>query len=44
MKRNNYKAWFRVATLKYSFLKVELPSDIAESSQENIHNEASFWK
>ena len=37
-------ARFSVATLKYGFPKVERPSDIAESSKENIHNAATFWK
>ena len=30
------------ATLKYSFPKIELPSDIAESSKQNIYNAATF--
>ena len=37
-----YKAQFRVATLKYSFYKIELPSDTAENPQENICDTATF--
>ena len=37
-----YKAQFKIATLKYSFQKMETPSDIAENSHENIHDAATF--